>query len=272
MLVSTARLSMHVLDEGSPRAGRAPLVLLHPFPLSADAFRDQVSTLSTGGRVVAPSMRGFGGTQPFDAAAPPSVEVMADDVAALLDALGVTEPALIGGLSMGGYVALAFARRHRARLAALVLADTRAEPDDAAGKAARDQGVARVEAGDLAGLLDGLLPKLLSPRTFAERAAVVERVRSLMAHAAPEAVANALRALRDRPDARPELGSIAVPTLVVVGADDTLTPPSTARAMTDAIPRAELAVLEGLGHLSNLEDGATFSATLLDFLARAGLR
>ena len=228
-----------------------------------------LDALSRQMRVIAPSMRGFGGTPPSDRDEL-SMDAMADDVASILDARGVTDPVVLGGLSMGGYVALAFARRHPQRLRALLLADTRAEPDSAEGRANRDRGIARVEDGDFAGFVNDLLPALLTPETLAVRPELVARVRAMAMRAAPSSVSAMLRALRDRPDARPGLASISVPALVIVGAEDALTPVTASRAMVDAMPaeRASLEILPHTKHLSNLKAPAAFQATLTVFVAR----
>jgi pimeloyl-ACP methyl ester carboxylesterase len=262
MRIETARGPVSLID----RRAAVTLVLLHPFPLSAEAWRADADALAKRVRVVAPSARGFGGTPVGDG--DPSIDAMADDVAAVLDGLEIPEPVVVGGLSMGGYVALSFARRHAQRLRALLLADTRAEPDSEEARANRDRAIARVEQGDLAGFVDDLVTKLLSPRTSAERPEIVEKVRALALSAPPRAVALALRALRDRPDARPGLGAIEVPTLVVVGEDDVLTPPSAAKAMADAIPHAELRVINGAGHLSNLEQPIAFRDAVGELISR----
>lgn len=260
MVLDTARGRFSVVDRGEGK----PLVLLHPFPYSADAWAAETDALSKRMRVIAPSMRGFGGSE----GAVTSVDEMADDVAAVLDTRGVAAPVVLGGLSMGGYVALAFARRHAKRLRALVLADTRAEPDTDEARANRDKGIERIEQGDLAGFIDGMMDKLVGSTTRKTRPSVVARVRAQALAAPPASVIAALRALRDRPDARPALADIAVPTLVVVGEEDGLTPPASSAALTGAIRGATLTTIPRAGHLSNFEDPEAFRAALETFVAR----
>jgi pimeloyl-ACP methyl ester carboxylesterase len=240
------------------------VVLLHAFPLARAMWRPQVTALQGDYRVIAPDLRGFGGSRAFTAA--PSVETMADDVAALLEELKVPGPVVLGGLSMGGYVALAFARRHPARLRGLVLADTKADPDDDAGRANRDRLIAFAGNNPARAVIDQMLPKLLGPDTAARRPEVVEEVRAVASHQAPAGIVGALKALRDRPDANPGLGDIAVPTLVIVGRDDTLTPPAKSEEMAARIRDARLVVLDGAGHLANLEQPDNFNAALRSFL------
>jgi pimeloyl-ACP methyl ester carboxylesterase len=265
MIIATKRGRHDVVDRGEGTL----LVLVHGFPFAADSWSDDVDALAPRMRVVTPSLRGFGGTPPSEMDAL-SIDTMADDVAAVLDALGVTSPVVLGGLSMGGYVALAFARRHPQRLRALVLADTRAEPDSDEARSNRDRAIARIEAGDFPGFVADLLPAILAPTTRAERPDVVLRVREMAMRAEPSSVIATLRALRDRPDARPGLASIAVPVQVIVGADDALTPVAAARAMADAIPagRASVHVIPRAGHLANLEEPEAFRETVASFVAR----
>jgi pimeloyl-ACP methyl ester carboxylesterase len=241
-----------------------PVVLLHAFPLSRAMWRPQVEALQGECRLVVPDLRGFGGTGPFTGA--PSVEAMADDVAALLEALAVRKPVVLGGLSMGGYVALAFARRHPTRLRALVLADTRAEPDTPEGKANRNQTIAFAQTHSAAEVIEQMLPKLLGEETRRMRPEVGEEVRQIAAAQSPAAIVAALQALRDRPDARPGLGVVRVPALVVVGGDDTLTPPAVAQALANGIPGAHLVTIGAAGHLSNLEQPAAFNDAVRSFL------
>jgi pimeloyl-ACP methyl ester carboxylesterase len=241
-----------------------PVVLLHAFPLARAMWRPQVEALQDAYRVIAPDLRGFGGSAGFTGT--PSVGRMADDVAALLADLRVQGPVALGGLSMGGYVALAFARRHPGRLRALILADTKAEADDAEGRANRDRMIAFAREHPARAVIDQLLPRLVSPETAARRPEVVEEVRAIASEQAGAAIVAALEALRDRPDASPYLGAITVPTLVLVGSDDTLTPPARAQALAAAIGGARLVTIPGAGHLSNLEQPERFNAAVRAFL------
>jgi 3-oxoadipate enol-lactonase len=243
-----------------------PLVLLHAFPLSRAMWRLQREELQDRCRLITPDLPGFGGSAPFRG--PPSVDQMADDVARLLDGLKIGQ-AVVGGLSMGGYVALAFARRHAGRLRGLVLADTRAEADDAAGKANRDRLIAFAAEHSARDVLEQMLPKLVGKRSAAEHPEVLDTVRLIADNQTSAAVIDALKAMRDRPDAVPVLATIAVPTLVVVGRDDELTPPARAEAMASSIRGARLVILDGAGHLSNLEQRIAFNQALRDFLAGA---
>lgn len=231
------------------------LVLLHAFPLDSSMW-------SVPGAVT-PDQRGFGSAPLGDA--PPSLDVAADDVAALLDERGL-DRVVLGGLSMGGYVAMAFLRRHPARVGALVLADTKMTADPPAAAANRERLAAAVEAaGSSALLVDELLPKLVGATTRSTRPDVVSRVRAMVETAPPAGVAWAQRAMAARPDSAETLAAVEVPTLVVVGEEDALSPVADAEAMAATIPGARLAVLPGAGHLTAMEDPEAFAAVLADF-------
>jgi pimeloyl-ACP methyl ester carboxylesterase len=249
---------------GFDDVGRGPaVVLLHAFPLSRLMWRPQVAALQDSWRVLAPDLRGFGDSRGFTGT--PSVDQMADDVARVLDEAKV-ERAVVGGLSMGGYVALAFARRHAQRLRGLILADTKAEPDDEAARANRDRLIAFAATRTGTAVLEEMLPKLVSTATTASRPEVIDELRSIAGAQVAAGIVGALKALRDRPDARPGLDSIAVPALVIVGRDDALTPPALSEALAGRIRGSRLVVIDAAGHLSNLEQPARFNAAVRTFL------
>jgi 3-oxoadipate enol-lactonase len=241
------------------------LVLLHAFPLDRHMWKPQLAELAGTARVIAPDLPGFG-KSPLPSE-PWSVDSAADSVAALLDTLGVSGRVVVGGLSMGGYVAMAFARRFPDRLAGLILADTRAEPDDAAAKGNRDKLIAIARSEGSGAIVDAMLPKLVGEETRAKRPGVAETVRALGAKQNPEAVAAALAALRDRPDAGPGLDALTAPLLVLVGEHDAVTPPTLAAAMAGRVYGSELVTVAGAGHLSNLENPDEFNAAVARFLA-----
>jgi len=220
-------------------------------------------------RCITPDLRGFGQT-PLgrdDGDPPVTIDRYADDVACLLDAIGV-DRAVVGGLSMGGYVALALWRRHRARVRALVLADTRATADDDAAREKRRELIAVARAEGSGAVAERMLVGMVGKSTRERSPALVEQVRRMLASAPVDGVVAALEAMMARPDSTPLLPTIAVPTLVVVGAEDVLAPEREARAMQGAIPDCRLEVVAGAGHLSNLERPAAFNHVLSEFLAR----
>lgn len=242
---------------------RGVLVLLHAFPLNARMWEGQLGLADGGWRVIAPHFRGV------DAGAgdPPttSIDDYAGDVIDLLDALHIDQ-AVIGGLSMGGYAAFAVLRHAARYVQGLILADTRAEGDTPEGLDARRKMLELVQAKGAPAVAEELIPKLLGETTRRSRPDVIDRVRSLVLSNSSDAIAGAVRALMSRPDSTPLLPTIHVPTLILVGAEDTLTPPPLSEKMNRGIAGSELAVIPGAGHLANLEQPDLFNAALARFL------
>lgn len=243
-----------------------PMLLIHGFPFSADQWLPQVSAPPAGIRVIAPDLRGFRGASDAGREPDPGLEgaTMAShaaDVLALLDHLGL-DRAIVGGLSMGGYVALALAMLAPGRLDGLVLADTRATADDEAGRAARDAMIALVSEKGAAAVADAMMPKLLGATSRRERPALESVVRGLVLANSIPAIVSAIRAMKSREDASPWLPQVACPTLIVCGAEDEITPPRDSEAMASLIPSARLVLLPRAGHLSNLEDPGAFTDAL----------
>lgn len=249
-------------------SGRA-IVFVHGFPFHAEQWSAVTSELSSLGRCLTPDLRGFGRST-FDAATTPDVYTMeqhADDLSAWLDAHGLREPVVLVGFSMGGYVAWPFFRKHRNRLRALVLCDTRAIADTPEGAAGRAGLAARVLAEGRAPLIDGMLPKLLAPDTFTSRPEVVTAVRALMEAAPPRAIAAALRGMAQRPDSTPLLSRIDVPTLVVCGEHDAISSPSEMRGISALIPSARFVQIERAGHMTTHENPAALCKALREFVS-----
>jgi 3-oxoadipate enol-lactonase len=239
--------------------GEGPaLVLLHAFPLDRRMWSEELARLSRNRRVVAVDLRGFGDSPLWGT---PSVDDFADDVARLLDALGVPMASLLG-LSMGGYVALATVARHRGRVASLLLADTRAAGDGEVARAARDSTLQTLKRDGAAPFVTGVPARLLSPHADD---GLRLRVRDLCCERV-ETLASATRALRDRPDRTELLARIDVPALVICGGEDTIATPTETRAMAAAIPDAEYVEIAGAGHLSNLEAPDRFDDAVARFL------
>jgi pimeloyl-ACP methyl ester carboxylesterase len=239
-----------------------PVVLLHAFPLNRTMWEPQIAALFGECRCIAPDLRGFGDSP---RSGPYSMDRYADDVVALLDALQI-DRAVVGGLSMGGYIALALWRRHRNRIRALVLADTRSGADNDEGKQKRGELIALAQSEGSSAVADRQVTGLLGKSTREKQPELVDRIRSIMAGESPDGIVGALEAMRNRPDSTPLLAGIDVPTLIVVGDEDVLTPPKEARAMHAAIRGSRLEVIPGAGHLSNLERPAAFNAALSDFV------
>jgi 3-oxoadipate enol-lactonase len=243
-----------------------PLVLLHAFPLDHRMWRPQLDAFGGKARVITVDFPGFG-QSPVGSF---SMDSAADQIAGLLDALNIPGPVTVGGLSMGGYAALAFARRHPGRLAGLILADTKSDPDDDAGKQNRDRLIALTREFGPAAVYEAMLPKVISDYTRDKRSDVVEKIRTIAAAQSAAGVIGGLAALRDRPNATPGLGGIAVPTLILVGEHDSTTPPAVAEEMAARVPGSRVVTIPTAGHLSNLENPEAFNAAVVGFLTQRG--
>lgn len=248
------------------RGSGTPLVLVHAFPLDRRMWELQAE-LAEDCRLLTPDVFGFGET-----GLPPggwSMDAMADTLAEWLTALEI-DRVIVGGLSMGGYVALAFARRHLQRVRGLVLADTRAEADGDEARANRAKAIQTTRDGGPAALIEGMLPKMLSDQTRQHRPAVEGRVRELARGQTADGVVAGIEALRDRPDSTEALKGFRFPALVLVGSADTLTPPAAAEAMAERLPDVTSETLWGAGHLTNLESPTEFNAAVRRWLAAVG--
>lgn len=245
------------------------VVLLHGFPLDRTMWIAQQTTLGARYRVITPDLRGHGETAAPEGIYP--IDDMADDVVELIDGLKILEPIVLGGLSMGGYIALSLAVRYPKRLRGLMLMDTRAGADTPEAARAREDLALQVEAADSAEpAVAAMLPKLFSDVSRTRRADTIARVRAQMARTPARAVAGALRGMARRPDRTGDLVRIAVPTLVLAGADDHLIPLDESRGMAEAIPQAQLVVIPDAGHLAPLEDPEASNAAILRFLDAQG--
>jgi len=239
------------------------LVLLHAFPLNARMWEPQQALAEFGWRIIAPQFPGFdGGT---GAHADATVDDYAGKLVDLLDSLHV-EQAVIAGLSMGGYVAFALLRHARRYFSGLVLADTRAGADTPEGRQGRDNMRALLREKGPSAIADQMIPKLLGATTLRERPAAAETVRALVMSSSADAIDGAINVLKTRPDSTPQLAGIHVPTLIIVGEEDTLTPPDMSREMHRAIHGSELVLIPESGHLTNLERPRAFNAALASFL------
>ena len=248
---------------GVAQRPRGTLVLIHGFPLGASMWEPQLELASHGWRIVAPQLRGYGDHKAQVVAT--SVDDYAGDLIDLLDALHI-EDAVIGGLSMGGYVVFAMFRHAPRYFRGMILADTRAQADSPEAVAGRKRMLQLLSDRGPAAVADELLPKLLCEATRNGQPDVVDGLRTLMASNSSETIAGSITALMTRPDATPILKQIHCPTLIVVGEDDSLTPPEFSRDLQRGISGAELVVVPGAGHMSNLEQPAAFNRALAHFL------
>jgi pimeloyl-ACP methyl ester carboxylesterase len=251
-------LAYEVTGEGSP------IVLLHGFPFNRTLWREQVESLGKYYRVITVDLRGHGETTATHD--PATMEEMAEDVAALLDELGIAARIVLGGLSMGGYVALAFTRLFPERVRALLLADTRPQADTGEARLAREEAATRALGEGMQAIAAAMLPKLFAPSTQAERPEVVARVREMILHTKPQGAASALRGMAARADHTQFLREINCPALIIVGSLDQITPLADAELMSREIRGSRLEVIAGAGHVSNVECPAEFNRALENFL------
>ena len=250
------KLGVDVRGEG------VPVLFVHGFPFDHTVWRHQLATLSRAKRI-APDLRGVGssGTPASDGY---TLARYADDLVAVLDSLGI-QAAVVCGLSMGGYVIFELLRRHPERVRAIVLADTKAEPDSDEGKRGRDELAALAGREGPDAVIDRLLPRLLAPATLATQPEVVAQVREMARRWTVPGLVGALHTLRDRPDSTATLRAVRVPTLIVVGEDDAVSPPTAAQAMAALIPGAQCHVIPAAGHLAPLEQPLATGRLLADF-------
>jgi pimeloyl-ACP methyl ester carboxylesterase len=242
------------------------VVFLHAFPLNRVMWAPQTSALAREWRCLTIDTRGFG-ESPADG--PVGVDRYADDVVAVLDAAGVAR-AVIVGLSMGGYVAFALWRRAPERVRGLVLADTRAGADVPETRKRRLELIELARSQGVAPVVDRQIVGLLGKTTRERRGEIEDSVRSIATNATVEGIVGALRAMLERPDSTPTLPTVSVPTLIIVGDEDVLTPPKEARVMHAAIAGSRLEVLAQAGHVSSMEQPAAFNAALSAFLRGIG--
>jgi 3-oxoadipate enol-lactonase len=254
-------IQLHYVQAGQG----VPLLMVHGYPLDHTLWQPQLDGLSDIAQVIAPDLRGFGQSD-----APEGVYTMdaqADDLAALLDALKIKQ-SVVCGLSMGGYIALAFWRKYAARVHGLILVDTRAGADASAARQARLNTAERVRQEGTAFVVEDMLPRLLTESTRQTRPDVVKLTREMMLRQSSAGVIGALLGMAERPDSTPLLPTINVPTLCVFGAEDVITPAETeGRLLAEAVPNARLVVIPNAGHLSNLEQPEAFNAVVHEFIA-----
>ena len=243
--------------------GKLPLVLVHAFPMGPRMWRTQLEAVSDR-RVMAPPLPGFDGRPRL---AEPAIDAYARDVLASLDAEGI-DRAIFCGLSLGGYVLFGILRQDPSRVAGLTLADTRTSIDTPERLAARVRSIETARTRGAPAIADEMLPGLLGPTTHATQPAVAAELRGLIESQTAEAIADGLQAMMARPDSAPVLAKVRVPTLIVVGSEDTITTLGDAEDMHRAVPGSRLVVIPGAGHMSNMEAASEFNAALLAFLPR----
>jgi pimeloyl-ACP methyl ester carboxylesterase len=242
----------------------APVVLLmHGFPLEGSMWDAAADLLAGSCRVLLPDLRGFGASPPASGA---GMAPYADDLAGLLDSLGIDRPALIAGLSFGGYVVMEFLRRSSERVGAIGLIDTRETPDSPNAAAARRENADRLDRGEpVSTVAEPMLPLMTSPDA---PASFREHWRGVMCRQSPGGVAAALRAMADRPDSADTLRTFGRPALLVVGERDAITPVGDHERMAGLLERPELHIIPRAGHMAPAEDPASFAEIVRAFVIR----
>jgi pimeloyl-ACP methyl ester carboxylesterase len=241
-----------------------PLLLVHGFPLDHTMWSGQLETLAASNRVIAPDLRGFGASSVT--AGTVTMSQFADDLAGLLTALGINQPVVFCGLSMGGYVAWQFALRHRPKLAKLILADTRAvadSPDAAAGRLKTADKALAEGAGVVA---EAMLPKLFAPETAAQNPALVAATKDVILRTSPVGIAAALRGMAERPDVTGRLGELDLPALLICGQHDAISTPAEMREIASKMPSSRFALIASAGHMAPLEKPAEVNRAIAEFV------
>jgi len=254
--------TLYYVDVGSPSC--PPVVLIHGFPFSSEMWNWQIRLLSSRYRVVALDLRGQGKTATGRGQF--TIEFIVDDLIGLMDRLGV-ERAVLCGLSMGGYVALRAMERHGNRVSGLVLCDTKSEADTNEGKVARSATIRQINESGLKVFADNFLKNALSQTSLANTKLVNAATRIIRKNK-PLGLCGMLLALASRTDITPFLTKIYVPTLILVGEHDRITPPVFSEQMHSSIRNSELVLLPNAGHISNLERPSGFNSALYSFLTR----
>jgi len=247
---------MHLTDYGSGTA----ILWIHGFPLSSRVFEKQLAI--EGVRHLMPDLPGFGRTPPA------AVEGIDGYARLVLDELdrAKLDRAVLAGLSMGGYILFGIARIAPERIQGAILIDTRETPDTADAKKGRYETIEKVKKNGIGAVVDSMLPKMLTKSAPPE---LVDEAESIMSSSSVDGVTTALKAMAERPDSTALLRMIRVPSLIVVGSDDTITPPSDAARMATALPDARTMIIPGAAHLSNMEQADVFNqAVVTDLLAR----
>ena len=246
-------------------AGEGPAVLLiHGFPLCRQMWRPQAKALAAAGfRAVVPDLRGFGESESGTEVG--STDLLADDLIALLDYLGI-EKAVVGGMSMGGYVMLNLLARYPQRFSAACFIVTRADADDETARGKRNHLIAEIKAGRPEAVSNAFTPLLFADGTVAAHPELVEEVRTWMAATSPSGLVLGLEAIRDRSDSSPLLPQLSIPVLVMGAREDKAIPPEKSTDMAKQIPGAKLSMLSDAGHMVNIEQPEAFNSALLDFL------
>ena len=242
-----------------------PILFIHGFPLDRTLWTAQAATILKICRTISIDLRGHGESQAIPG--PYTMKMLAQDCNSLLNKLEITEPVILCGLSMGGYVTLEFYRQYPSRVAGLILAATRSGADSAEGRANRDKAIFEARQQGVISIVDSMLPKMLAQYTYKHRPELIRPLRAMMLRTSLDGAIGALEGMKNRSDSTPILTSIRIPTLILHGAEDQIIPITVAKAMQTVIFDSTLRILPEAGHLLNLEQPDLFNQAILDFLA-----
>jgi 3-oxoadipate enol-lactonase len=262
MIVEVNHLSFAYDVKGSG----IPVLWVHGYPLNRTLWKPQLEGLADIARGLAIDLRGHGETQPSPGVY--TMDLLADDLAAFLDVLNINQPVVLAGLSMGGYVSMAFCRQHTDRLAGLILCATRAHADSPDGKQNRTNSAALAQERGVPAAVSAVQQKLMAPTSYELRPDLVEIVKSMTESTSLEGVVGDLLGMRERPDSLSTLAAFEKPTLILHGAEDQIIPVSDAEEMQSTLPNARLEIIPQAGHLVNLEQPRAFNAAVRSFLAQ----
>jgi 3-oxoadipate enol-lactonase len=265
MRIQLSGVTISYDDSGAqPAASKPTILFIHGYPLSRKLWLPQMIDLAGSARLLSPDLRGFGESDATPGSY--SMELLADDCITFLDNLGIYEPVILCGLSMGGYIAFTLFRNFPQRVKGLILVSTRAAADSLEAKANRDKAITLAEKEGAEAIARLMLPKMLSSRTITSRPEAVEFVRNIMLSASVPGITGVLAGMRDRPDSSSLLAQIAVPTLLIFGEEDQFVPRLEVEAMRDSINNASLHWIPDAGHLPNLEQPALFNTMVQNYL------
>ena len=250
--------AMHYRDEGSGPT----IVLIHGFPLKSQIFDAQIEALSQTHRVIAPDLRGFGLSHSTDRF---TMNSLADDVHKLLGRIKAL-PCILGGLSMGGYVAQSFIKKYPGEVQKLILINTKAEGDSPAGKDGRNKMIELVRKSGSPAVAKDMLPKMLAPVTLEKNKSLVDAVIRIMEYTPALTIEHALEALRDRDDQTQFVAMIQMPTLLITGDGDAITGPAVMEPIHRSIKGSKYVEIPNAGHLSTMENPTAVNSALLSFV------
>ncbi|NMC13886.1 MAG: alpha/beta fold hydrolase [Chloroflexi bacterium] len=262
MKIKVRDITMFYEDHGQG----IPVLFVHGYPLNQKIWQPQIEGLSDIVRIITPDLRGHGESQASEREY--SMDLFAEDCAALLDAIPITQKIVLCGLSMGGYVSFAFLRKYSSRLAGLILTATRASPDSETVKQNREKAITQVQSEGVNKVIDNMLPKLLSPLSMAHNPALVNQVREIMQSVSSQGYIGDLTGMKNRPDSTPLLPTINIPTLLIFGDQDEIISIDEAKRLDSLIPDSRLEIINGAGHLLNLEKPEEFNTIVRDFLTK----